>query len=68
MIRCMHRYDPSRGKIKRSPARHWREQAFRLPDDPIMCAILQEAEGHVRELTDTWKQVIKLVKENNQLK
>ena len=31
-------------------------------------AILEEAEGHVRELTDTWKQVMKLVKENNQLK
>ena len=26
-------------------------------------AILEEAEGHVRELTDTWKQVMKLVKE-----
>lgn len=28
-------------------------------------AILEEAEGHVYELTDTWKQVIKLMKENN---
>ena len=26
-------------------------------------AILEEVEGHVRELTDTWKQVMKLVKE-----
>jgi flagellar secretion chaperone FliS len=28
-------------------------------------SILEEAEGHVYELTDTWKQVIKLIKENN---
>lgn len=28
-------------------------------------AILEEAEGHVYELTDTWKQVIKLMKENS---